>query len=118
LPLLRNASVEGRDLQIVADVVHEHVGASVRSEHVVAEGVDRCGVPHVAGERVGVPTGGHDGVRGLGSRGFVDVGDHDSGAVLGEERRSGAPDAVCRTGDDGDPAVEQRFHERDHNVSA
>ena len=56
LPHLGLALVERPHAQVVPDVVHEHVDASVRAEHVLPEPVDVGVDAHVGGERVGVAT--------------------------------------------------------------
>ena len=104
-------------MQVVPDVVDEHVDPTVRAEDVVAGVGRRRHRRGVGGERVGVAAGRDDLVGRLGAAGLVDIRDDGRRTVLGEQRRRCSADPVCRTGDDRDPPVQERLHGADPNVS-
>ena len=85
-----------------AGVVERHVQPAVGSDGALDHRGGLRLVRHVAGDADRLVTGrgqlGGRGVEGVG----VDVGEHDSGARLGERLRGGQPDAGAGTGDQGD----------------
>ncbi len=83
-------------------VVERHVQPTIGSDGVLDHGGGLRLVRHVAGDADRLAAGGGQpsgrGVEGVG----VDVGEHDSGARLGERLRGGQPDARAGAGDQGD----------------
>ena len=109
VPRLGRRLREAHERPEVADVVHEHVDASVvLGEHRLGERGDLVVLADVDDVRArSVAAGRFDlGLLGGGAVG-VDLGDLDHGAVLGEQPGDGAADAVATAGDDGDLALEQ-----------
>ena len=102
LGVLLDAREGAEDARVVVERVDAAVGRKGRADDLLDVLVHR-GVAH---HRHGVAAVRCDEGDGLGGPGFVDVGDHDLGALRREERRGGASHSRPRAGDDSGLAVE------------
>ena len=90
------------ELLVDAGIAHQDVDATKRFDSFLDHGVDMTETAHICLHEESTSVVRADLLRGLLSRGLVDLGDNDMRTLLGVTQGDGFPNADPATGNDGD----------------